>query len=777
MFCKCGRMMKNFDGVNFGCSCGRYLYRNDPDREMWLVEHGSKTCLVCGRVALEPGMMPDNGNGYICIHCCAEYEHDESTGRIDLYPLSSRLKPKPDHKGKFTIKRQLKPDHQNHFILKVSTVFFLILMVYLAGCAVIVKAEAEAIDVYFKADPMFKDINDPINLADMTREDTVIGEWERDLGDEMPNGTYYGAFLPPGQFEFNLKPSWFENGTIPGKEGRFSYVMLASHFNLSAQKIMAGASEWWMRVPVHPDSIEVRYGLTLSIFKNVDNASDVELYGDYYTRQFGPRVHYNDYRPDEISAWGWGSESADAGKPGSGFTFYRGVMMNGRLYLRVNAVLEPSVDYVLALSFRLPRDGTLKTFFSTSDDIAGRWSVIDYMEVQQHHSESNGSSLIEEIDSAKIEFPLDLDWSFIFTEGIGMGGLFGKTLTIEKNQSLVIFPFFNTSRSGEQYMSFNLPFISSETAYVQPSVWQGSGGFPGCGWHVWRFALPDLNYYFDPVQLANASLKQVYNYTDFILFSTNETLHWTYFEDDDRWNVRVEFFFNETINLTLLCYQEDRPRVKWSVMNGDSQWNSSINPFMIPFIYDVGTGVATEIMSYKVWLSARGTGGQWVMRNGTASGRTTYTYYFPNWIYLSSAYWEVNNETDAERVINVLGTALGFMRDTILGEDAASKTPQGLLLGAFRNAIMLVWNGLTEFGGWVMDGLSRVWDAIKRFGNFILTKIIEFVGKIWNFIGDIVDTIAGFWQTLKFLVAPIMLIAIIVGGSKMSKKLMTGRGD
>jgi len=169
------------------------------------------------------------------------------------------------------------------------------------------------------------------------------------------------------------------------------------------------------------------------------------------------------------------------------------------------------------------------------------------MEVEQHDSEANGSSLIEEIDSEKIELPIDMDWSFIFVEGVGMGGLFGKKVMIEKDHALVIYPFFNTSRSGNQYMSFNLPFISNETAYVQPSVWQGSGGFPGCGWHVWRFALPDLNYYFDPVQPANASLKQVYNYTDFILFSTNETLHWSYFLDDDRWNVRVEFYFNATI--------------------------------------------------------------------------------------------------------------------------------------------------------------------------------------------------------------------------------------
>ena len=824
MFCKCGRMMKNFDGVNFGCSCGGYHYRKDPERERWLGEHGSKTCPVCGRVTLQPGMMPNNGNGHICIHCCAEYEHDESTGRVDLYPLSSQLKPKPDHRGSFTV--------------RVSTVFFLILMVYLAGCAVIVNAEAEALDVYIQSDPLFDDVNDPVNIYDMDRTDTTIGEWERDFGDEMPNGTYFGPFLPPSRFDFNLRPSFFRNSTTNNFDARYTYVMVSGHFNLSQNSIMAGASEWWVRTPISPRSIEAYLGLTMSIFKNVDNASKVRLHGNYSTGldalALKARAAHNGYCPDIVAEFGCTAPSNSIGEPLSEHPIQSDMMIaNDRLYLQVNAVLEPSIDYVISLGFRMPIDSTLTTYLSSAESPSGGWSVVDIGEVYVEPV-VGFYTYIDLIDSQKVELPIDLDWSFIFTEGVGLGGLFGKKLYIPANHTLVVYPFFNTSMSGSQYMSFNLPFISDDKVNVTPGVhnvnhddpWNFSSGdswfYPEIEYttllsedaaagsdiiivdsvdHFWlgkyirvidddhsetNFVKAingnEVTLYYDLYNdMSTAKNAHVWcwipmgwNYTDFILFSTNDTLDWATFRSDDRWNVLVEFLFNDPITLTLLCYVEDRPKLLWT-----QAWfnNTTRNPYYHPYTYGRDEGAAgTHRLHYNVWCSARGTDGQWVIRNGTASGRETYTHYFPNTIHLSGAYYEVVNETDSERVVDVLSRALNFMRDNVLG-DETTLTPQGLLLGAFRNAIMKIWNGLSEFGGWVLDGLSNVWESIKRFGNMIYTRIVEFIGKIWNFISDVVDTIASFWDTLRYLVAPIMLIAIIVGGSKMSKKLMTGRGD
>ena len=784
--------MKNFDGVNFGCSCGGYHYRKDPKRERWLVEHGSKTCFVCGRVALQPGMLPDNGNGHICIHCAAEYEHDESTGRADLYPLSGQLKPKPDHRGHLTIKRQLKPNHQGHVTLKVSTVFFLILMVYLAGCAVIVKAEAESIDIYFKADPMFADINDPVNIADMTREETVIGEWERDFNGNPPNGTYYGPFLPPAQFVHNLIPTWIKNETNTNLDGRYTFVLISAHFNLSRQEIMAGASEWWLRTPLDPSSIEAFYGLTVSIFKNVDNASKVGLLGDFTTAAYAryaqrPRAEYNGYVPGVICVYGPELDVSQSGAPITDYNLPPDMRVaNDHLYIQVNAVLEPSVDYVISLGFRLPKDGVLTTYWTSSGSPAGSWTAIDIQEVYMHPP-IGGSALIDELDSVLIEIPLDLDWSFIFTEGVGMGGLFGKRINIPAFSMLGLYPFWNTSMEGAEYISVMLPWISDESAYIHPTIWPSRDGdiilgfFNGSG--------PD---YFYPVRDSPLNITiwgdwydaQGYNYTDFCLFSTDRTVNWTNTEPDDRWRLLVGFMFMREVNLTLLCYEEDREPQLWSTIDLS---NTSRNPLLTPHIYYYGTNWSSLSedwnisLNYNIWCSVRGTTGQWAMRNGTASGRATYTHYFPRIIRLSSAQWKVVNETKEEIVIPNWGLRdvglIPYAWDRFFGDDDPDNTPVGTLIHVFQEAIMKVWNGLSQFGGWVLDGLSQVWDALKRFGQFIYAAIVEFIGMIWNFIGDVVDTIAGFWDTLKFLVAPFMFISIVVGGSKISKKLMTGRGD
>lgn len=812
MFCKCGRMMKNFDGVNFRCSkCGGYHYRDDRRREKWLKNHGSKTCPVCGRVALQPGMLPNNGNGHVCIHCATEYDHDEDSGRYDIYPLSApHLRPRLDHKGNMS--------------LRISIPFLLVLMVYLAGCAVIVNAEAETIQVEFKADPMFDDINDPVNVDNLTKAGTVIGQWERDFDDDPPEGTFFGPQLPPSKFDFTeLSSTWIQNVSSTNLDGRYSFMLVSAHFNLSQQKIMAGASEWWLRTPIDPDSIEAYFGLTLFIFKNVDNASDVNLYGNYSTgldkRAMKPKATMNGYCPDVVAEYECEATGEGFGDPISDYPVQDDMRIaNGRLYLQVNAVLEPSTDYVISLAFRLPEDTTPKVYWTTCETPAGGWSAFDFAEVFIEPA-SGTTTYIDLLDHKQFGIPMDLDWSFIFTQGVGVGGLFGKRLEIPANHTLVVYPFFNTSMSGSQYMSFNLPFISDETANVTPSVYNVNYDDPwnftsGDSWfypeleyataltadadagsyqisvadvsHLWvgkyiRVIDDDhseVNYvraidgnvvtlyyslYYAKAVTKNAHvwcmIPMGWDYSDFVLFSTNDTIDWATFRSDDRWNVEVNFLFNDPINLTLLCYVEDRPSLLWTQAYFN---NTTRNPYYHPYTFGRDDGVSgTERMHYKVWMSARGTDGQWVIRNGTASGAQTYTHYFPKIVHLSSAKWELINESKKEAVERGPGW----------------HDPIAMLRYLFQKAIMRLWNGLASVGGFIYDGLNNVWQSLKRFGEFIYTSIVEFVGKIWNFITDAIDTLASFWGTLKYLVAPIICIAIISAGGTISKKLITGRGD
>lgn len=763
-------------------------------------------------------MLPENGNGHVCIHCKAEYEHDEDSGRFDIYPLSRSLRPEFNHRGSITIK---------------FTALFWVIMVYFAGCAVIVKADVEALEMEFESDPFFEDYNDPVNIDNMTDADTVLGEWERDLGEETPNGTFYGSLLPPSMFEHNINTAWVKNNTVSNFDGRYTFILVSAHFNLSEQKIMSGASEWWLRVPVHPDSIEAYYGLTLSIFKDVDNASKVHLFGNYTSdlshQGQKPRATYNGYAPDVVAEFGTSSSALKAGLPLTEWRLQNDMKVaNGRLYIQVSAVLEPSVDYVLSLGFRLPREGSLSTYWSTSESPAGKWTAIDIAEMFMNPAVGT-SAYIEKLDSYLMEIPMDLDWSFIFVEGVGMGGLFGKKLSIPENHTLALYPFFNTSMSGSQYMSFMLPFISNQSVNVTPQVYNADSTDPwnftgGDSWfspeieyatglaenatagsktvivnsteHLWEGMYcriidddnSEVNFitkmegntitlyyalYFDKdAESKNARLwcmiPMGWEYTDFILFSTNDTVDWATFTSNDRWNVELEFFFNTPITLTLLCYyEEDRPRYLWSEIGLN---NTSRSPYYHPFTFGrAGDIEGTYRLHYNVWCSARGTDGQWVMRNGTSSGDWTYTHYFPKRIHLSAAQWEFTNETDS-KTFNSYWDIAQYYWDKGIGYYRYA------LWYGMKGTMLELWNGAAKFGGYITDGLSDIWQEFKRFGSWIYTRLVEFVGQIWNFINDAIDTIAGFWNSFQYLIAPLLAMAIIAGGGKMARKILNDRG-
>lgn len=818
MICRCGTEMKDFDGVNFQCTeCNLLRYKDDYQQERWLEKHGGKRCPVCGHIALQPGMLPNNGNGYVCLNCKSEYEHDEDSGRYDIYPLSRTLLPEKNHHGSIT--------------LKIGAVFW-IFMIYFAGCAVIVKADVEALEIEFESDPFFEDYNDPVNIDNMTDADTVLGEWERDLGDETPNGTYYGPLLPPALFDHNIQPAWVKNNTVSNFDGRYTFVLVSGHFNLSAQKIMAGASEWWLRTPIHPESIEAYYGLTLSIFKDVDNASKVRLYGNYTSdvshQGQKPRATFNGYAPDVVAEYGTTSSAKRAGEPLTNWRFQNDMRVaNNRLYIQVSAVLEPSVDYVLSLGFRLPKEGNLYTYWTTSESPAGRWTAIDMAEMFMHPA-IGSTAYIEKLDSYLMEQPMDLDWSFIFVEGVGMGGLFGKKLQILENQTLAMYPFFNTSMSGDQYMSFMLPFISNQTVNITPQVYNADYTDPwnftsGDSWfspdteyaiglsenasagsktvnvnsteHLWvgmycqiidddhsevnfivSISGTTITLYYSLYFDKDASSKNArlwcmipmgWDYADFVLFSTNDTIDWATFTSNDRWNVELEFLFNEPITLTLLCYVEDRPQYLWTEIGLN---NTTRSPYYHPFTFGrAGDITSTYRLHYNVWCSARGTDGQWAMRNGTSSADWTYTHYFPRRIHLSSAQWEFVNDTDSKTFNSYWDVAQHYW-------DKGIGYYRYALWYGMKATMMELWNGAAKFGGYIKDGLSDVWEGFKRFGNWIYTRLVEFVGQIWNFINDVVDTIAGFWQSFKYVIAPIFLMIIVAGAGKMSMKILNTRG-
>ena len=213
---------------------------------------------------------------------------------------------------------------------------------------------------------------------------------------------------------------------------------------------------------------------------------------------------------------------------------------------------------------------------------------------------------------------------------------------------------------------------------------------------------------------------------------------------------------NET-NLTLLCYNAPTDRVSWGVGID----NSSVSPLITPTLEHLGVNWSYNDtaplddwvypLCYDVWVSLRGTDGQWAQRNGSAETGYTYTHHFPQIVTLSASKWTLRNDTTE--------------KDAEIDSywDLATKAwSEGHFLRAayyaFRGTMAGLWDSGSFIAGYVTDFLSDAWDRMVQIGAWIKTSITEFVGKIWSMVQSAVDTLLDFWGIISNLVAPSVMM-------------------
>ncbi len=608
----------------------------------------------------------------------------------------------------------------------------------------------------------------------------------------MPNGTYWGTLMPGARFENDYERVWdpdsptlwydledgFYNGlSTGGLGGRFSYILVASHFRWTSSVLLSGCSSWWVRLPVSPQSIERMHGLVVGIFRDETNASSAYLLDDYSTNYTWMRPAIDGRAPDDYVYVGFNRSSygRPVYAPGGDdevaeINTGSGVIAGDRVYLHVNSILRPDTDYVISLAFRLPDTGPgLATFWAASESPCGNWSHIELAEFELEGDEGAYYETydVDELGNTSMDVPMDLDWSFVFVEGVGAGGLFGKTVRVDSNATLTLYPFFNTSRSGHQHMSFMWPYISDMNLTIEPEIHQACGrprgAGPGFSHHVWAFE--SMEYEFDP--------DVSYNYSDFVLFSSSEALRWGTsgyeFRDDDRWNVRVDLNLlgsgggrnlTRDYEFTMLCYERVRSPVMWSTVNESDAWNTSRLPWARAHL---DRPDSSTYFHYEVWMSGRGTDGQWAMRNGTVSGMPVFTYHFPQIIFIDALSLRITSRMGAEWIEvsqqdGYYSQIQDWWGEHYFGEAVRTKfyePPQRL--GPV---------------GWISNKLSDLWDSMAGWGEWMYANLVQFVGQIITFAQEVLDAITGIVWVLRQLVAPVTFMGIVAIGARFSHKFL-----
>jgi len=709
------------------------------------------SCPECGQTELR------NPNVDVCP-ACGEETYQMAGGKYYRCP-------------RCTSKRRLVRDPakaQRRRRLPVAVGFLWILLLSMIASAYIAQAATEEyVEVELRPDPAFADVTVRQELGedDIGQLVTTIDVWREDLGEDAPNGTYYGTLIQGSGFEHRYRPYWLPKDDI-GKTGRFSYTMLAAHFNFSASIIMSGCSEWWLKVPVLASSIEWSHGLYVALWEDSDDLDAIGFDEDpFYSHAVYVRPSYGGYAPDDIVAYWPANISSHYGDP---VTEGRGDLhvANGHVYVKVHSVIKPETDYILATYFRLPAAGRLRTIWTTAESPAGSETRLCFADYNIVDNWDDNHTYYHNMTGQELTtVGMDLDWSFIFTEGVG-AGLFGLRLPVENGTVISLVPFFNTTTTGDGtiHMSFMLPWFSADTFSMTFGVrnLRDEGVMGGFEFAHWQFE-PNGG---DPAAFTFSWYSDLaWDYDDFALFSTNWTLDFddasNPFTEDDQWNVVVDFYFHNAGNLTLLCFDEDRAPIAWSDVEVFPT-NSTKWPFAKNAIWR--SDESAEFLNYGVMCSARGTTGQWAIRSQTASGDIVLTHYFPSRIYLSTARYRLLR---ADEVVELSPAEEAWKEANDLW---ASKHYALAIVTAIKAAILTVWEGVSALKGWIVDGLTSVWEGMKALGHWLYTNLVSFFEKIVNFFEDLADLTLDIWDVLRYLVAPVLLMAVFGGMTRIPRK-------
>ena len=375
---------------------------------------------------------------------------------------------------------------------------------------------------------------------------TEMQVWERDLGWNATDGSYTGGIFESSLFELDYEPyiqngselktyslsdfptdaQWNENsfmnpyyqpsidGVVIPREAiigsvdvpvpeRRSVLTLASEMVFPNRVIMSGATEFWVKIPIHPICISFELQPTINIFNIGSNTLDETLltlddeYRIYY--QTSPRsVIYNDDNGFPI-----GTEVNELGeivnRAGNGNTLklqYNSVnpeifqaldnqlIFDKTAYVHIFATIEPNVNYIFAFSCML--DSKPRIYFNENDICSnGRFSAIMYTDMEfELYNPTNtishnewvgeiGDTFIDTVEYAIVNsdsasyiyeretVPIDLGWGVIFKTGRGNHGMFGKKIHFDEMDAITFYKPIER-QTNNKYISIMLPFISEK---------------------------------------------------------------------------------------------------------------------------------------------------------------------------------------------------------------------------------------------------------------------------------------------------------------------------
>lgn len=629
------------------------------------------------------------------------------------------------------------------------------------------EAKFEAGDIY--ENPRTQNLGeDPSNIT--TNKDI----WKSEMG-TVPKGVYRGHLFPPSKTELGYQPRWRNEYYHDSEEtsGTFGYTNIVQKVKIGSDKIMNGATEFWIQVPVDVSTLKVlklqndavtpgnhsKYFSSIQVFEG--NYNSTNLTTSFDNTRITQKADFNGDEPEMVT-------------PILPSDYY-----GDRPYVKVNGYFRSDQTYTFV--FNLLTGNSRPQLYITGSE---NFEPVDMQYGKQMITETKvtyrnfgrrlyGSELIDkdsrdnsyssfyisgtgDIETEHRDTEVHLATSFIFSEGIGKHKLFGKQLHIESGQHLQFYP--DTNWNIDEYnISFYLPFISERKL--------GGNGVPinisYANAHAWYETTPLTKH-------VHVNPEISWEFRDFILFSDQETWENKSTETSkvnsrNIWDIR----FDEDVTLTIPCHgtETDYQFTNDSFSNHvvDERWNGAkmlLTDDRTDDSNEEDFDGTHEYFYYDPYIVSELLDGKWTqVSNEYGEGKEAYSHAFPVYEYYSNITIEMVDEQNQTIQKNI--------EDTHGGGEDHDKDLIEKIRGALKNGLNTLWEGQMKIYGYMWDGLKFIWNGITKVFNIIYNSMLDFFDWVKGIAEDVMNVLGILAERLAFMGGMLGFVFVVAGTSKV----------
>ena len=584
------------------------------------------------------------------------------------------------------------------------------------------------------------------NMYDETNRSNIrtgFNTWEEDWGEgEVPKGIYVGTAFAPAVLDTGIQRVY-----------RRCVFEVGFTANFSAKEIMNGASSFWVKIPV---------------------VYDAELFNFTFSR----RPHY--------------LEDVQSFIDGVLVHSPQTVIVGFSIYVYFHYIIQPYTDY--DFMFRLPlnywstslipSNGYYDPNISPRILLTGEKVCPDdgsYYSILTINVSAGGvgattwltNSSYDDFDGVSftpIPSSISLGFSFLFTNGIGLGGLFGRSYNIQPYSSSYDTRFemavIISHNNVKAYPSIIVPFHSIDSVFLANAKLlirnTSHAGFGLAG-------LNDIGHY----TVSNS-------YDGMFIFSFgNLTLHSPPNEGIPAilyLNVRnsvdsigaISFLHNSNISNSattyVSSYVEGASLYNFYGFGGFSWYSEVENVSFSQFIY------------YDFVCYAEMKSGQWTWIWHNATGVVQYDYVFRQKIYVPVTIYNITNGATGETIY--VGTN-GFLYNSWIKvfekEDSGGSDDDWLtkMFKGIKRGIQFLYNGMNKMYGYIIDGIQALGEALYRLGEIVVTSLMKFWGVLESIVAFIEDNILNILELLVTTASAFLFLLIMPVVSKSFKSFFT----